>query len=303
MALGDLVAGMDVEEEEAPRDVGSIFLSDLTNSIQVAQPLGRLVNYHVTEIRDMCPRRAAWVRWFSSQGAAWKRQTPAALRVTFDIGHFAHDWVTSKYLRNMNSERFYFDIDNTEVPVTLDVEGVTLAGSMDALIRDVREEETIGLELKTISVDQFNKMRVAKIDHRFQVYLYMLMTGIRKFLILYIAKQYPKESSPFKVFTIDLEDPKILKEYEQAKREMETKLFSIGEWLLSSVTFPDKKKQCKDEFCHEAINCFFQDVCYRKKNLVGLCVESKAATMELKAKDIDLSQYVEGGGWPFLDWI
>jgi len=193
---------------------------------------------------------------------------------------------------------------------------VTLVGAADNFIRRDETNEIFGIEIKTIKRDSFDKMRVAKIEHRFQVYLYLWMmseiagslmwTGepwqlndVKRFLILYVAKQYPRaQETPIRAFLIDpVNDTKHMGEYGQAVMKMKTKLASISDWVAGGPELP--KAICEDNLSSRGLDCIFRKVCFDKVDMNELIRGYRESTLRFIASGEDL---VEASQWPFLDW-
>ena len=315
MALGDLIKGPDpVEEDER-------IMADLTAFLERPQPVTRLDRYHASEIRDMCPRMAYWTRSFANDfGAVWKTATDARMRVTFDIGKAMHEWVQGRYLPNLDG---YFNAPEfKELSLTIAFcDGVEMGASVDDFLVNRETGEIIGAEIKTISLKAFEKMRIAKIDHRFQTHMYRwgLREGaywkgpdvvarehtdktfkdVNRFAIIYVVKQYPPDGvPPIKVFMIDPEgNEKHGAEYDKAVSAAKAKLNSIKE----AVQVGDQvvsMGSCETKHDTKALWCFFRSVCFPDDP--GLNVMGRLDELRRKWQGHTIEN--RGPECPFLAW-
>jgi len=322
MAMGDVVGGLfgDGENGDDTNEADNI-TSGLLAYLSKPTKLKRLKTFHASELRHMCCRKAQWTRAFAYHGAVWARHNYPMMQITFDIGNALHDWAKAFYLPNIPGYEKHRC--HEELPVQIYFgHGVKVGGSIDDFLMNKATEEVLGVEIKTIKVDDFEKMRMAKIDHRFQAYhyLWMLKEGIipstvprsggwdferfkevRRFVVMYFPKQYVSKEGvqPIKTFLIDpVNDEKHKAEYEKAVINAKVKMASLVAYKRGLEPMP--AGLCETKFDSKAVPCFFNSVCFPSDPTDP--VNQRLHTLHKFWEGVTIESTGDPE-CPFLDWI
>lgn len=206
---------------------------------------------HVSDLskpQGFCPREFALLDVIGKKAKG--QYVSAAMRVAFDNGHALHDLCRNKWLRDevigdwicsFCGEAILFSkIPKVECktchkkkwfyrePNFIDLE-TKVSGSIDFFI-DLGLGLPLMVEVKSISVEEFEDLKAPLAEHRIrtQLYLYHLSrfnldnVDLSRGIVLYISKGFGKKIEgigkvlPFREFTVERNDVAILPLYEKA---------------------------------------------------------------------------------------
>lgn len=112
-----------------------------------------------------------------------------------------------------------------------------LKGSPDALIQNPENGLDYVFELKSIKQEQFNKLIHPLIEHEYQAYVYMYMTGIPRAIILYENKNNQ-----------ELKEFIVTRNGQMMERVLE-KIRTIQKYVIDYETVKILPGKCKDRYC------------------------------------------------------
>ena len=162
----------------------------------------------------------------------------------FDNGNSVHTRYLNGYLKFLDCRPLEVEIEKngkTEwvecVEKRFEDPELWLKGSPDALINNSEDGLDYVFELKSIKQEQFNKLARPMLEHIYQAYVYMYMTGIPRAVILYENKN----NQDLKEFVIE-RDEKIM-------NKVLTKIKSIIKYVTEYESKRALPPKCSERYC------------------------------------------------------
>jgi len=162
----------------------------------------------------------------------------------FDNGNSVHTRYLRGYLKFLDCRPLDVEVEKDGkmewvecVEQRFEDKELWLKGSPDAIIHNPEDGLDYIFELKSIKQEQFNKLNGPLIEHIYQAYVYMHMTGIPRALILYENKN----TQEIKEFIVTRDEKLMI--------EVLNKIKSVIKYVTEYETTRALPPKCHDRYC------------------------------------------------------
>lgn len=135
----------------------------------------KIGRYYPSEIGG-CLRKV----WYSYTK---QKETEKEFLKIFEVGNLLHDFIVDVFRSEKTPE---VELVSTELPFEIEGEGYTISGRIDDIIIIKVSNKKVLVEVKSTKSVQYNKEPSRQ--HVMQLQLYLLATGIKEGIILYLEK-------------------------------------------------------------------------------------------------------------------
>lgn len=202
------------------------------------------VNLHPSNECMMCMRRLYFSK-VPRYDDMMIDKVDTELRVTFKIGHALHAMI-QHWFEDMTRLDGFPDLVENEAKV--ENEAMRIAGSVDSILRFPGFDSPVPIEIKTKTAELFKGLSKPDTEHRMQLSMYLMLTGLPYGSLLYVSKDRPHAFKEFVVEQMDM-GPTLMR-WQQVKDAMDAGTPELLPYECDADSSKYKRCPCRG-FCRQ----------------------------------------------------